>query len=92
MTETGDRGPLPSKCKAITTLFPYTVWQERGGESEMFDTVLDAVKAAKLSGSIWKYISPDLIQHLDHVLGQMAMQPEPPGKSYAVDEGPIQKA
>ena len=91
MTGAGARNPLPF-CKAIATLLPYAVWKERDGKREMFDTVLGAVKAAKPSGPIWKHIPPDLIQHLDHALGQVAIQPGPPGLSRAVSEGPIQEA
>ena len=56
MVEAEDRLPLQSKHKAITALLPYGVWQERDGQPEMFDTILRAIRASRMSGFTWHHI------------------------------------
>ena len=56
MTEAEDRVPLQLKRKAITTLLPYAVWQERDGQPEMFNTILHAAGASKMSEFVWYHI------------------------------------
>jgi len=43
-----------SKRKAITALLPYTIWQERGGRSQMFDAFLYAARASMKQKFLWK--------------------------------------
>ena len=56
MAEADDRHLLQSKRKAISTLLPYAVWQERDGQPEMFDTILRAVRASRMSKFIWHHV------------------------------------
>ena len=56
MAETDDYRPLRSKRKAITALLPYAVWQERDRQPEMFDIILRAVRASRMSEFMWCYI------------------------------------
>ena len=58
MAETEDRRQLYSKRKAITTLLPYAIWQERDGKRVLFDIYLHAVMALKPSRFIWGRIAP----------------------------------
>ena len=48
MAEAEDHRSLKSKHIAITALLPYAVWQERDGQSEMFDTILHAARASRM--------------------------------------------
>ena len=57
MTEAEDRVPLWLKRKAITTLLPYAVWQERDGRPEMFNTILLAARASKMPGFMWDHVT-----------------------------------
>ena len=56
MAENEDFRPLRSKRKAITALLPYAVWQERDGQPEMFNVILHAVRASKMSEFMWRYV------------------------------------
>ena len=49
MTEAGDHKSLTSKRGAISALLPYAVRQERGGQPEMFDTIIRAAGASRSS-------------------------------------------
>ena len=53
MAEAEDFHPLRSKRKAITTLLPYAVWQERNGKPEMLDTILRAARASRMLRFMW---------------------------------------
>ena len=53
MANTEDRDELCSKSKAVSTLLPYAVWREKDDESEMLDTVLHAVRGAKMLNPMW---------------------------------------
>ena len=53
MAEAEDPTELRTKRKAIATLLPYAIWQERDGEIEMLDTFLDAARASGMSGFVW---------------------------------------
>jgi len=46
MAEAGFPDELHSKSKAVATLLPYAVWQERDGQPEILDTLLRAVRAS----------------------------------------------
>ena len=54
--EDGDYNPLQSKRKAITTLLPYAIWQERDGRPELLDTFLRAVRASEEWAFTWHHI------------------------------------
>ena len=56
MAEAEDHRPLWSKSKAITALLPYAVWRERGGQPEMFDTILCAIRASKIYWFMWCHV------------------------------------
>lgn len=58
MAESGDPCKIQSKRKVITALFPYAVWRERGGEREMIEAFLSAVKATCTTTSLWHPIMP----------------------------------
>ena len=47
MAEAEDYRPLRSKCRAINTLLPYAVWQERDGQPETLDTIIRAARASR---------------------------------------------
>jgi hypothetical protein len=53
MVDSEDRGTLQSKRKAITTLLPYVIRQERDGQPELLDTFLRAVGASKEWEFVW---------------------------------------
>ena len=48
--------PLVSKYKAISTLIPYAVLQERDGRPEMLDTFLHVARASQEKGYKWLYV------------------------------------
>ena len=48
--------PLVSKYKAISTLIPYAVLQERDGRPEMLDTFLRVARASREKGYKWLYV------------------------------------
>ena len=54
--EVEDHGLLWSKRKAITTLLPHAVWQERGGQSEVLDTILHAARASRMPKFRWNRV------------------------------------
>jgi hypothetical protein len=56
VVEGGDHNPLQSKRKAITTLLPYAIWQERDGRPELLDTFLRAVRASEEWAFTWHHI------------------------------------
>ena len=58
MAESGDPYQIQSKCKALTTFFPYAVWMERGGECRMMDAFLSATKVSGPGTSLWGAITP----------------------------------
>jgi hypothetical protein len=47
MIDAGDPGPIYSKRKAITALFPYAVWQEQDGQHKVLDVCLHAAQGLK---------------------------------------------
>ena len=53
MVEGGDWRPIESKRKAITSLLPYALREERDGQPEMFDTFIHAVRASKDRDFTW---------------------------------------
>ena len=57
MVEAEDHGPLQSKCKAITAIFPYAVLRERNGQPEMFDTILRAFRVPRVSMIMWRHVN-----------------------------------
>jgi hypothetical protein len=56
VVEGGDHNLLQSKRKAITTLLPYAIWQERDGRPELLDTFLRAVRASEEWAFTWHHI------------------------------------
>ena len=56
MAESEDYRPLQSKRKAIIAILPYAVWRERDGQPEMFDMILYAVRASRMSEFMWRYV------------------------------------
>ena len=57
MVNTGDPGPIYSKHKAITALFPYVLWQEQDGQHKVLDIYLQAVRASKRRYFMWNHIN-----------------------------------
>ena len=56
MAEAEDYHPLQSKRKAITALLPWAVWRERDGKPEMFDIILRATGASRMSPFMWCHV------------------------------------
>ena len=56
MINAGDPGPIHSKHKAITALFPYAAWQKKNGQHQVFDVCLHAARASKQWNFIWHHI------------------------------------
>jgi hypothetical protein len=56
MISAGDLGPICSKRKAITVLFPYAIWQEQDGQHKVFDVCLHAARASKQEDFLWYHI------------------------------------
>ena len=56
MAEAGDRRLLQSKRKAITTLLPHAVWQEREGRPETLDAILHAFRATRVLRFTWNCV------------------------------------
>ena len=56
MAEAEDYRPLWSKRKAITVLLLCAVWQERDGQPEMFDAILRATRASRMSRFMWCHV------------------------------------
>ena len=56
MAEAEEYRPLQSKCKAISALLQYAVWQEQDGRPKMFDTILDAARASRPALSMWRHV------------------------------------
>ena len=53
MIEDKDHRPLHSKRKAVTTLLPYAVQQESGGQPEMLNAILQAAGASGRPKFLW---------------------------------------
>ena len=53
MAEAEDYHPLRSKCRAISALLPYAVWQERDGQHETLDTIIRAARASRMRDFMW---------------------------------------
>ena len=45
-----------TKCKAVTTLLPYAIWQDRDGQPKVLNTLLHAVGASRVSGFSWHHV------------------------------------
>ena len=56
MAEAETPDELWLKHKAIITLLPYATWQELGGQPEMLNTLLHAIRASKKLQSRWYHI------------------------------------
>ena len=56
MISAGDPGPICSKRKTITALFPYAVWQEQDGQHKVLDVCLHAARASKRMDFLWYHI------------------------------------
>jgi hypothetical protein len=56
MINAGDPGPIQSKCKAITALFPYAVLQDKDGQHRVFDMCLHAARASMQENFLWYHI------------------------------------
>ena len=56
MTKAKDHHLLQSKCKAISVLLPYAVWQERDGKPDMFDAILHAIEASRMLRFVWYHV------------------------------------
>ena len=57
MAEAGDHHPLQSKHKPISALLTYAAWLERDGRPKMFNTILHAARASKMSGFMWHHVT-----------------------------------
>ena len=57
MAKAEDHRFLQSKCKAITTLLPHAVRQERGGRPEVLDAILCAARVSRLLWFAWCRVS-----------------------------------
>jgi len=53
MADAGEPRKLLDKHKAITTLLPYAVWQERNGRHEVLDVCLRAAGVANVPAFVW---------------------------------------
>ena len=60
MVEGADPKLVRSKCKAISTVLPYSVFLEQGGRPEMLDAVIDASRASNSFRPIWGHAQPYL--------------------------------
>ena len=60
MVEGTNPEPVRSKCNAISTLLPYSVFLEQGGRPEMLDAVIDAFRASHLLRPLWNHALPYL--------------------------------
>ena len=49
---------IDSTSKAIAAVFPYAVWRQRNGNSEMFDTFLRLSTAVGPEWRMWHHIEP----------------------------------
>ena len=56
MISTGNPGPIYSKHKVITALFPYAVWQEQDEQHKVLDVCLHAARASKQWDFLWYHI------------------------------------
>jgi hypothetical protein len=56
MISDGAPGPIHSKHKAITALFPYAIWQEQDGQHRVLDVCLHAARASKKWNFLWYHI------------------------------------
>jgi len=56
MISAGDQDQIYSKHKTITTLFPYTVWQEQDEQHKVLDVCLHAARASKRLFFLWHHI------------------------------------
>jgi len=57
MISADDPGPISSKHKTITALFPYAVWQEQNGQHKVLDVCLHAARASKRMEFLWYHIT-----------------------------------
>ena len=55
MVKAEDPDTLCSKHKAVSTLLPYAIWQERDGKPEMLDTLLHAIRATRMLNPMWHH-------------------------------------
>jgi len=72
MAEAQDHTLLQSKCKAISALLPYAVWQKEDGQPEMLDCFFHVVRASRNLKFIWyrasKYASGLLSKASPHTI------------------------
>jgi hypothetical protein len=61
MAEAADPDSIISKRKAISALLPYAIGQERCGQREMVDAILQAVRASSDPRFIWHCIGPQIV-------------------------------
>ena len=61
MVETADPGPILSKRKAISALFPYVVRLERGGHQEMVGAFARIARTGKFEEIVWRCTRLDKI-------------------------------
>ena len=64
LAEAEDHHSLRSKRKAVATLLPYAVWQERDGRPEMLDTFLHAARVSRERQLTWNRIAQAAIRLL----------------------------
>jgi len=62
LAEADDYHSLRFKRKAMVSLFPYAVWQERDGRPEMLDAILHAARASKERQLTWNRIIPAAVK------------------------------
>jgi len=63
MTKNGDVRLLRARRKAINSLFPYVLWQDRVGQQEMLDAIsFAAAVSCKWSRFTWNRIKPYITQ------------------------------
>ena len=60
MIEDADMELVRSKCKAMCTVLPYSVFLEQGGQQAMLDAISDAFRASNRWWPIWDHAQPYL--------------------------------
>ena len=58
MAQTRDQRLLHAKRKAISSLFPYVLWQDRVGQQRILDALLHAVMTLDSEQFIWRRVQP----------------------------------